>query len=110
MKGTCIHCHRFTNNTREKESINLLQKIREILEEQVTTNNMTLKNQIKKEYLRQYCVRIFRFFVKIFCFFVFFSLNENKNVHIAKSQMVFFETTPIEHFYWILVGARKPLL
>lgn len=59
MKGSCIHCHRFTNNTRQKDSLALLQKIRQISEDQITKNNMALKNQIVKEYLREYCVSIF---------------------------------------------------
>lgn len=59
MKGSCINCHRFTNNIKEKGSIALLEKLRLISEDQSTKNTMTLKNEILKDYLRQYIVRKF---------------------------------------------------
>ncbi|KAI1705504.1 RNA polymerase rpb1, domain 2 domain-containing protein [Ditylenchus destructor] len=51
MKGTCVHCHRFTCSTKDKTSESFLNSLGQ-LDNDASKSTVTLKHSIMKEYLR----------------------------------------------------------
>lgn len=56
MKGTCIHCHRFTCNTSNETILNFLKEWSSIPLDLVK-NNVDIKHTLMKEFLRENLVK-----------------------------------------------------